>query len=257
MAESTLSSPKPLLGKWAVVTGASRGIGEATALRLAEAGANLVIHYHRGRDLADALAARIQALGVQAETVSADFRDHTAVHAALIAVGARHAIDILVNNAGSLIERVGFDDMSDDQWHDTIELNLSSAFYATRALSPYLKDGSVIINVSSIAADNGGGPGAFAYAAAKSGLEGLTRGLAKSLAPRQIRVNAVSPGTIATHFHEVFSTPERLEATRQSTLLKRLGTAVEVAELIRFLASDEASYITGEVYAINGGLPLG
>jgi len=248
---------RPLAHKWAVVTGSSRGIGEAAALRLAQDGANLVVHYHRGRQLAEALAHRIEGMGVEVEVVSADFRDHSAILAALTAVGARHPIDILVNNAGSLIERVAFESMSDEQWHDSLELNLSSVFYATRALSPFLKNGSAIVNVSSIAADNGGGPGAFAYAAAKSGLEGLTRGLAKALAPRQIRVNAVSPGTIATHFHEVFSTPERLEAVRQSILLGRLGTAEEVAELIRFLVSDKASYITGEVYSINGGQALG
>lgn len=252
-----MSLSKPLTNKWAVVTGASRGIGHATALKLAEDGANVVVHYFRGKELADALVRQIGALGVESEAVYADFRDYKEIHASLSEVGQRHPIDILVNNAGSLIERVPFESMSDDHWHDTIELNLSSVFYATKALSPYLRDNAAIVNVSSIAADNGGGPGSFAYAAAKSGVEGLTRGLAKALASRNIRVNAVSPGTIATHFHEIFSTPERLETIRRSILLRRLGTSEEVADLIRFLVSDQASYITGEIYGINGGQPLG
>jgi 3-oxoacyl-[acyl-carrier protein] reductase len=143
--------------------------------------------------------------------------------------------------------------MDAEMWHDVIALNFSSVFWATKAALPHLAHGARIVNVSSIAARNGGGPGAFAYGAAKGGVMSLTRGLAKELAPRNIRVNAIAPGVIETPFHERFSTPEMLESFKKGIPLGRLGTAEECADAILYLVSPMASYVTGQTVDINGG----
>ncbi len=143
--------------------------------------------------------------------------------------------------------------MDAELWQEVIALNLSSVFFATKAALPHLGPGARIVNVSSIAARHGGGPGAFAYAAAKGGVMTLTRGWAKELAPRNIRVNAIAPGVIETPFHDRFSTPELLETFRKSIPLGRLGTADECAGAILYLVSPLASYVTGQSIDINGG----
>lgn len=243
-------------GAWAVITGGSRGIGEAAARLFAQDGVNLVLQYHSGRDEAESIRQDLARLGVAVELVEADLTSAEAVMKVFSDVARRHRVEIVVNNAGSLIRRQSTADMTVEHWQATIELNLSSVFYVTKALLDSLDDGARIVNVSSFAARNGGGPGAFAYAAAKSGVEGLTRGLAKALAPRRIRVNAVQPGTIDTRFHEVFTAPDALEAIRRSIPLGRLGTSEDCAELIRFLASPASDFITGEVFALSGGQQL-
>jgi len=201
-----------LTAQRAIVTGASTGIGRAIAMALARAGADVAIHYGSSRKEADETARAVESHGRRAVLVQADFRDPTAagkaVEAAVQALGA--PIDILVNNAGSLVGRSAVEEMDAELWQEVIALNLSSVFFATKAALPYLGDGARIVNVSSIAARHGGGPGAFAYAAAKGGVMTLTRGLAKELASRNIRVNAIAPGVIETPFHDKFSTPEQL-----------------------------------------------
>ena len=164
-------------------------------------------------------------------------------------------VDILVTNAGHMVGRVLITDMSDEHWHKVIDVNLSSAFYCTRAVLPYMRDGwGRIINMSSLAARNGGGTGAVAYAAAKAGLLGLTRGLAKELASQSITVNAVAPGLILeTPFHETFNTEEGRQAAIATIPLKRGGVPDDVAGAVLFLVSDLAGFITGEVTEINGG----
>jgi 3-oxoacyl-[acyl-carrier protein] reductase len=164
-------------------------------------------------------------------------------------------IDILVNNAGSLMERVSFEKMTESRWDEVMDLNLKSAMLAAQAAAPGMiarKRGNVI-NIVSIAGRNGGGPGAGAYATAKGGLITLTKALAKEFAPHGIRVNAVSPGVIDTPFHEVFSTPEMIATFVKGIPLGRVGTSEEVANVIAFLASEAASYITGETIEVNGG----
>ncbi len=164
-------------------------------------------------------------------------------------------IDILVNNAGSLVERVTFEKMTEALWDEVMDLNLKSAMLATQAVAPAMierKQGTVI-NIVSIAGRNGGGPGAGAYATAKGGLITLTKAQAKELAPHGIRVNAVSPGVIDTPFHEVFSTPEMIANFVKGIPMGRVGKSEEVANVIAFLASDAASYITGETIEVNGG----
>jgi 3-oxoacyl-[acyl-carrier protein] reductase len=164
-------------------------------------------------------------------------------------------VDILVNNAGHLVGRVLVSKMSNEHWHTVIDVNLSSAFYCTRAVLPYMRDGwGRIINMSSLAARNGGGTGAVAYAAAKAGLLGLTRGMAKELASQGITVNAVAPGLILeTPFHETFNTEEGRQAAIATIPLKRGGVPDDVAGAVLFLVSDLADFITGEVTEINGG----
>jgi len=244
-----------LTAQRAIVTGASTGIGRAIAIALARAGADVAIHYGSSRKEADETARAVESYGRRAVLVQADFRDPTAagkaVEAAVHGLGA--PVDILVNNAGSLIARSPIEEMDAELWKEVIDLNLSSVFFATKAVLPYLGDGARIVNVSSVAARHGGGPGAFAYAAAKGGVMTLTRGLAKELASRNIRVNAIAPGVIETPFHDKFSTPEQLETFRKGIPLGRLGTSEECAGAVLYLVSPLASYVTGQSIDINGG----
>ena len=244
-----------LTAQRAIVTGASTGIGRAIAIALARAGADVAIHYGSSRKEAEETARAVESHGRRAVLVQADFRDPTAagkaVEAAVHALGA--PIDILVNNAGSLVGRSAVEEMDAELWQEVIALNLSSVFFATKAALPYLGDGARIVNVSSVAARHGGGPGAFAYAAAKGGVMTLTRGLAKELASRNIRVNAIAPGVIETPFHDKFSTPEQLETFRKGIPLGRLGTSEECAGAVLYLVSPLASYVTGQSIDINGG----
>jgi len=244
-----------LTAQRAIVTGASTGIGRAIAIALARAGADVAIHYGSSRKEAEETARAVESHGRRAVLVQADFRDPTAagkaVEAAVQALGA--PIDILVNNAGSLVGRSAVEEMDAELWQEVIALNLSSVFFATKAVLPYLGDGARIVNVSSVAARHGGGPGAFAYAAAKGGVMTLTRGLAKELASRNIRVNAIAPGVIETPFHDKFSTPEQLETFRKGIPLGRLGTSEECAGAVLYLVSPLASYVTGQSIDINGG----
>ena len=244
-----------LTAQRAIVTGASTGIGRAIAMGLARAGADVAIHYGSSRKEAEETARGVESHGRRAVLVQADFRDPTAagkaVEAAVQALGA--PIDILVNNAGSLVGRSAVEEMEAELWQEVIALNLSSVFFVTKAALPHLGDGARIVNVSSVAARHGGGPGAFAYAAAKGGVMTLTRGLAKELASRNIRVNAIAPGVIETPFHDKFSTPEQLETFRKGIPLGRLGTSEECAGAVLYLVSPLASYVTGQSIDINGG----
>jgi 3-oxoacyl-[acyl-carrier protein] reductase len=244
-----------LSGQRAIVTGASTGIGRATAIALAEAGADVAVHYRTNREEAEETSRAVESHGRRAVLVQGDFSDvdaaGKAIEAAVSALGS--PIDILVNNAGSLVARTPIEEMNAELWQEVIALNLSSVFFATKAALPHLGRGARIVNVSSIAARHGGGPGAFAYAAAKGGVVTLTRGLAKELAPREIRVNAIAPGVIETPFHDKFSTPELLETFRKSIPLGRLGTADECAGTILYLVSPLAAYVTGQTIDVNGG----
>ncbi|TMF94711.1 MAG: 3-oxoacyl-ACP reductase FabG [Chloroflexi bacterium] len=244
-----------LTGQRAIVTGASTGIGRATAVALAGAGADVAIHYGSSQKEAEETAAAVEARGRRAVLVQGDFRDPTdagkAVDAAVHGLGA--PVDILVNNAGSLIARSPIEEMDAELWKEVIDLNLSAVFFATKAALPHFGRNARIVNVSSVAARHGGGPGAVAYATAKGGVMTMTRGLAKELAPRNIRVNAIAPGVIETPFHDRFSTPEMLETFRKGIPLGRLGTPEECAGAVLYLVSPLASYVTGQTIDINGG----
>jgi 3-oxoacyl-[acyl-carrier protein] reductase len=241
-----------------LVTGASRGIGAATALGLARAGARrVVLHYNSFQEGAEATMAAIRALGVESEAIRAPLGNMAGLRALIAAIDtAAPEVDILVNNAGSLVKRATLTDFPEDLYDEVMNLNVKSLWFLTQALVPAMirRGGGVIVNVSSIAARNGGGPGATVYSAAKAAVACLTKGMAKELAPKGIRVNAVSPGTVDNHFHEVFSTRQILESVIAQTPAGKLGTNEEVADAILFLCSDAARYIYGQTIEINGGM---
>ena len=242
--------------KVALITGASSGIGAATAELLAEMGALVAVGYHQNEAGAEAVRARIVNAGGGAITIRADVRDPDQILPLVTQAAAELGpIDILVNNAGSLVERQKIAEMAPRRWDEVMDLNLKSAMLCSQAVTPSMieRKRGAIVNVVSIAGRTGGGPGAGAYAAAKGGLIALTKAMAKELAPRGVRVNAISPGVIDTPFHEVFSTPEMMSGFAASIPLGRVGTPSECASVIAFLASDAASFIVGETIEVNGG----
>jgi 3-oxoacyl-[acyl-carrier protein] reductase len=236
-----------LVGKTALVTGGSRGIGRAVAVELARAGASVVVGYRSGRDEAEAVAAEIDGRAVQADVASAE-------DAARL-VGEAGDVDILVNNAGLTRDGV-LARMSDDDWRTVIETNLSSVFYTCRAVTrPMMKKrAGSIVNVSSIVGVHGNW-GQTNYAASKAGIIGFTKSLARELGSRGVRANVVAPGYIQTALTDVLPDEAR-EAMLTNTPLGRLGEPVDVAGAVRFLCSDEASFVTGEVLLVDGGLGM-
>ena len=241
--------------KTAIVTGGARDIGRAVAVRLAELGASVVVNYRNAADAEETLrqiaAKNGKAIAVQGDVlVAADIAKM--VKTATEKFGGK--IDILVNVAGGLIARKTILEMDEAHWDAVIDLNLKSVFLVTKAVLPHMPDGGGIVNFSSQAGRDGGGPGASAYAAAKAGVANYSRALAKELAPRRIRVNTVSPGMIATKFHDTFTKPEVRQRVAGMTPLGREGTAEEVANLAAFLASPQSSFINGESVEINGGI---
>lgn len=245
-----------LRGKVALVTGASSGIGRAVALTLARNGAAVVVNYHRNERGAAEAVTEIQAMRRNALAVRADVSQRVDV---LRMVGATldnfGSLDILVNNAGSIVKLASIEDCTDEVWDTVLAVNLKSVFLCTQAVIPYLKEQrrGRIINISSLAAQNGGRGGSLPYAAAKAAVNALTKGLASELGEYQITVNAVAPGIILTPFHDQFSRPDRLQGVINATPLRRAGAPEEVAELVAYLAADEAGFITGEVFGIDGG----
>ena len=245
-----------LTNKVALVTGASSGIGAASAKALANLGANVAITYLHNQPGAEKVRDEVVALGRQAVAIHADFREPEQIAATVSQVTAELGpIDILVNNAGTLVGRKKSLEMTKEFWDEVVNLNLTSAMLCAQAVTPSMveRKSGAIVNVVSIAAHTGGGPGAGAYSAAKAGLIALTKSQAKELAPHGIRVNAISPGTIDTPFHEVFSTPEMIKNTVATIPLGRIGTPEDCAKVIAFLASDAASFVVGETIEVNGG----
>jgi 3-oxoacyl-[acyl-carrier protein] reductase len=247
-----------LTGRRALVTGAGTGIGAAIARALGAAGADVAVHYSSSKDGAEAVAADLRAAGRSAVTVGADLTDTQAAGAAVEqAATALGGLDVLVNNAGHLVGRSSVAEMTDEHWAAVMDVNVTSAFATTRAAIPYLtasRAGRVIL-MSSLAAENGGGAGSAAYAAAKAALVGFARGLAKELAPSGVTVNTLAPGFIgATAFHDTFTPPQAQAAIVQGVPLGRAGTVDDVSGATLFLASDLAAYVTGQVIDVNGGL---
>jgi 3-oxoacyl-[acyl-carrier protein] reductase len=234
-------------GKLALVTGASRGIGRAIAQELARAGASVVVGYRSGKDEAEALAAEIGGRAIQADVSSAEDAKRLVEEAG--------DIDVLVNNAGltrdGLLAR-----MSDDDWRTVIDTNLGSVFYTCRAVTrPMMKKRSgSIVNISSVVGVHGNF-GQANYAASKAGIIGFTKSLARELGSRGVRANVVAPGYVKTALTDVLP-EEATQAMIQNTPLGRVAEPEEIAGAVRFLASDQASFITGEVLLVDGGLGM-
>lgn len=239
-------------GKVAIVTGGARDIGRSVSTRLAAEGAHVVVNYRGDADAAAATVAAIAEAGGSATAHRADVTDAGEVAGLVAAAGGR--IDILVNLAGGMVARKTLADMDEAFFDQVMELNLKSVFLVTKAALPHLGQGSAIVNVSSLAGRDGGGPGASVYATAKGALMTLTRAWAKELGPQGIRVNAVCPGLIGTSFHDIFSKPEGRAAIAGNTPLRREGHPDEVADAIAYLASTDAAFLTGVCLDINGGL---
>jgi 3-oxoacyl-[acyl-carrier protein] reductase len=234
-------------GRTALVTGASKGIGAAIATELAAAGATVVLGYRSGREEAEALASGLGGRAIQADVSSAEEAKRL--------VGEAGELDILVNNAGLTRDGV-LARMSDDDWRTVLETNLSSVFYTCRAVTrPMMKKrAGSIVNVSSIVGVHGNW-GQTNYAASKAGIIGFTKSLARELGSRNVRANVVAPGYVKTQLTEVL--PEDATAAMlTNTPLGRLGDPGDVAGAVRFLCSDAASFITGEVLLVDGGLGM-
>lgn len=240
-----------------LVTGASTGIGAAVARALGAQGARVAVHYNQSKDAAEAVVKDIRAGGSNGLAVAGDVAKRGVVEE-IVARTASHfgRIDGLVNNAGSLVKRVPIADFPDPLYDEVMDLNARSVFAASRAVIPHLRKqgGGVIINTTSIAARHGGGMGAVMYASAKAFVSTFTRGLAKELVKDNVRVNAVSPGVIATPFHDRFSTAEQIKAMTATIPMARLGSSEECVGAYLYLASDILSgYVTGQVIEVNGG----
>lgn len=245
-----------LKGKVAVVTGGARDIGRAVSVKLAAEGASVVFNYHKSEDQARATLQAIHEVGGEAIAVGGDMTKQEDVDKlvaeAIAAYGDR--IDILVNVAGGLVARKTLEETDVDFIEFVMKLNFTSTYLVTKAVVPYMGDGASIVNFSSQAARDGGGPGSWVYAASKGAISTMTRGLAKELGPRNIRVNALCAGMIATTFHDTFTKDQVRANVAAATPLRREGNAAEVADAVAYLASDEASFLTGVNLDINGGL---
>lgn len=247
-----------LKGKTALVTGASTGIGAAVARAYAARGMRVAVHYNRSAGQAKEVVDAITAAGGDAFALQGDVRDAEAIRRVVRETVARFgAIDILVNNAGSLVKRVPIAEFDDALFDDVLHINARSVLAFCREVVPLMRTqgrGGSIINVSSVAARHGGGPGAYLYAGAKGFVSTATRGLAKELALDHIRVNAVAPGVIQTPFHDQFSTPQMLESFKATIPMARIGEPDDCVGAFLYLASEQLSgYVTGQILEVNGG----
>ena len=245
-----------LTNKTALVTGASRGIGRAIALALAEQGADVAVHFHQSEDAAKMVVKEIEHMGRRAVAVGADARDFEAFGELFNrAESALAPLDILVNNAG-MLKPAFLGLMSEASWDETLDVDLKAAFALSKkaARAMFGRKRGRIINVSSQAGQTGEAMGAH-YSAAKAGLLGLTKAAARELAPANVTVNAIAPGFVETDM--TANDNEKKRAAQLSLVpLKRLARPEEIAALAVYLASDEAAYVTGQVFAIDGGLRM-
>lgn len=242
-------------GKVALVTGAGRGMGRATALALARQGAAVVVNDLNG-ELAEALAREIEAAGGQAMAYVADVSNEAQVQAMIAATVERlGTVDILVNNAGVLRATAPLETISLEEWQLLMAVNVTGVFLCTRAVLPIMKAkrSGKIVNVSSSAGRSTSTFGGAHYTTSKAAVLGLSRHTAREVAPYNVNVNAVAPGSMDTEMVREMATPEHMERERAKIPLRRLGTAEDEANLVVFLCSEESSYITGATIDINGG----
>ena len=245
-----------LQGKVAVVTGGARDIGAAVSKKLAAEGAKVVVNYYNNQPAADQTLEEITSQGGTATLVRADMTQQSGVDEVLSHTTKAYGpnIDILVNVTGGMVARKTLAEMDEEFFQYVIRLNLTSTFLSTKTFVPHMNAGGAIVNFASQAGRDGGGPGAAAYSTSKGAVMTFTRAMAKELGPGNIRVNSVCPGMISTTFHDEFTKDAVRANVAGATPLRREGRAEEVADLVTYLASDDASFITGANYDINGGL---
>ena len=247
-----------LRGKTALVTGASTGIGAAVAIAFGARGMRVAVHYNQSAGPAQAVVDAIVQAGGDAFALQGDVRTAADIVRVVRETTARlGSIDVLVNNAGSLVKRVPIAEFDDALFDEVMHINARSMLSFCREVVPLMRargQGGSIINVSSVAARNGGGPGAYLYAGSKGFVSTATHGLAKELAPDDIRVNAVAPGVIQTPFQDRFSTPAILETFKAGIPMGRIGDPDDCTGAFLYLASRQLSgYVTGQVLEVNGG----
>ena len=239
-----------------IITGSSTGIGFETAIEFLELGANVIFH---GNKSMDDIEQRIKERTSKSSysILKADFTKLSEVEKFMEnSIKQLNGLDILINNAGTMVGRFPIESMNEKKFLEIFDLNSKSAFFTTKFAADVFKkqNKGCIVNVSTISARTGGSAGSSVYAASKAFVSGITRSLVSELSPFNVRINAISPGTIATKFHDQYSSPEKLENTRQKIPMKRLGTAADCAGPIIFLSSNKLSgYITGQILEINGG----
>ncbi|WP_299555963.1 glucose 1-dehydrogenase [Seonamhaeicola sp.] len=245
-----------LEGKVAVVTGGSRDIGRAISLKLAKEGAKVVVNYYNSESGARETVDEIKSLGGQAVAVKADVSKLADIQnlksKTVEAFGDK--VDILVNNAGGLFARKTLQELDESFYDLVMGVNFKSTVFVMQAFEPLMGKGTSIVNMSSQAARDGGGGGSSLYSSSKGAVTTFTRAMAKELGPKGIRVNAVCPGLIGTKFHDDFTKDDIRAKVAGATPLRREGGAEEVADLVAYLVSDEASFIAGNNIDINGGL---
>ena len=251
MCEATQNQKKVVL-----VTGASRGIGKAVAERFAREGYAVALHYNTGKVEAEATVQKLTSAGYTAMAVQADVRDSAQVQQMVDTVShALGNIGILINNAGIAQQKL-FTDITNEEWHNMFAVHVDGTFYCTRAVLPVMirqKQGC-IVNISSMWGQVGGSCEVH-YSAAKGAIQAMTKALAKEVGPSGVRVNCVAPGVIQTEMNKLLDA-ETLEALREDTPLEMLGTAEHVADLVCFLCSEQATFITGQIMGINGGMVI-
>lgn len=245
-----------LKDKVAVVTGGARDIGRAVSIKLAAEGAKVVFNYHSSEEQASETLNAIRSTGGEVIAVRGDMTKQEDVDKLVSETVKAYGdqIDILVNVAGGLVARKTLEETDLEFFELVMKLNFTSTFMVTKAVVPHMRDGGSIVNFSSQAGRDGGGQGAWIYAASKGAVSTFTRGLAKELGPKNIRVNALCPGMIATTFHDTFTKDQVRSNVAASTPLRREGNAMEVAESVAYLASDQSSFLTGVNLDINGGM---
>ena len=245
-----------LKNKVIIVTGGARDIGREVSLKLARSGAKTAINYFDNPDDAEDTLKQVRAIGAEAIIVQGDMTKepdvNRLVEEACNAFGGR--IDGLVNVAGGLVARKTLEEIDVEFWDFLMDVNVKTVFLATKAVVPKMTGGGSIVNFSSQAARDGGGPGSTVYATSKGAVSTFTRSMAKELGPKKIRVNAVCPGLINTSFHDRFTKDEVRAKVAAGTPLRREGGPAEVADLVNYLLSDESSFMTGTNVDINGGL---
>jgi 3-oxoacyl-[acyl-carrier protein] reductase len=245
-----------LKGKIAVVTGGSRDIGRAIAVKLAKEGAKVIVNYFNSEEGANETLEEIKSFGAEAIAIKADVSKLEDIKAmkdkTVEAFGDK--LDILVNNAGGLFARKTLNEFDEEFYDLVMNVNFKSTVFVMQTFVPLMGEGSSVVNLSSQAARDGGGGGSALYASSKGAVSTFTRAMSKELGPKGIRVNAINPGLIATTFHDTFTNDEIREKVAGVTPLRREGSASEIADLVAYLASAESSFMTGGNYDINGGL---